>query len=81
MGHFTLKEWRIASLATAQAPSGALSTEGKVLDNLLLLFEFIFAAMSVGGSRDFNSFAEFAQLFPATTPNEFPLLKTINHQI
>jgi len=37
--------------------------------------------MSLGESREFNPFVEFAQLFRATTPNELPPPRTINHRI
>jgi len=37
--------------------------------------------MSLGECREFNPYVEFAQLFPATTPNELPPLRTINHRI
>jgi len=39
------------------------------------------SAMNLGKCREFNPYVEFAQLFPATTPNEFPPLRTINHLI
>jgi len=39
------------------------------------------SAMSVGESREFNPFVELAQLFPVTTPNKLPPLRTINHRI
>jgi len=39
------------------------------------------SAMSLGECREFNPYVEFAQLFPATTPNELPPLRTINHRI
>jgi len=38
-------------------------------------------AISLGECREFNPDVEFAQLFPATTPNELPPLRTINHRI
>jgi len=37
--------------------------------------------MSLGENREFNPFVEFAQLVLATTPNELPPLRTINHRI
>jgi len=39
------------------------------------------SAMSLGENREFNPFVEFAQLFPATTPNKLPPLSSINHRI
>jgi len=39
------------------------------------------SAMSQGVSWEFNPHIEFAKLFLATTPNELPPLKTINHRI
>jgi len=39
------------------------------------------SAMSLGESREFNPFVEFAHLFPATIPNELLLLRPINHRI
>jgi len=39
------------------------------------------SAMSLGECQEFNPFVEFARLFPATTPNELPPLRTINHRI
>jgi len=39
------------------------------------------SAISVGESREFNLLVEFAQLFPATTPNELLPLVSINHRI
>jgi len=62
-----------------QVMSAGLTIEDEVPDNLLPLFKFIVSAMNFGESREFNPFIEFAQLFPATTPNELPLLRTINH--
>jgi len=81
MARFTLTEWRKAGLATGQFTSAALFIEDEALDCLLPLFEFMVSAMSLGESREFNPFIEFAQLFPATTPNELPRLRTINHRI
>jgi len=81
MARFTLKECRKAGLATGQVTSAALFIEDEASDYLLTLFEFMVSAMSLGESREFNPFVEFAQLFPATTPNELPLLRTINHRI
>jgi len=37
--------------------------------------------MSLRESREFNPFIEFAQVFPASIPNELPPLRTINHRI
>jgi len=81
MARFVRKEWRKAVLATGQVTSAALTIEDEVSDYLLPLFEFMFSAISLGQSRSFNPFVEFAQLFAATTPNKLPLLKTINHRI
>jgi len=81
MVQFALKEWRKAGLATWQVTSAALSIEDEVLDYLLPLFEFKVLAMSLGENREFNPCVELAQLFPATTPNELPPLRTINHPI
>jgi len=39
------------------------------------------SAISLGECWKFNPYVEFAQLFPATTPNELPPLRTINHRI
>ena len=39
------------------------------------------SAMNFGGSREFNPFIEFTQLFPVTTTNKLPPLKTIHHWI
>jgi len=41
----------------------------------------MFSAMSLEESQEFNPFVEFAQLFPATTPNGLPPLRTLNHRI
>jgi len=81
MACFTLKEWRKAGLATGQVTSVALFIEDEVSDYLLPLFKFMVSAMSIRENREFNPFVEFAQLFPATTPNELPPLRTINHPI
>jgi len=81
MAPFALKEWRKAGLATGQVISAALSMEDKVSDYLLLLFEFMVSAMNIGENREFNPFIEFAELFPATTPNGLPPLRTINDRI
>jgi len=81
MARFALKEWRKAGLATGQVTSAALFLEDEAPDYLLPLFEFMVSAMCLRESREFNSFVEFAQLFPATTPNELPPLGTINHRI
>jgi len=78
---FTLLEWRKLGLTTGQVISAALTIEDEVSDYLLPLFEFMVSAMSLGESWEFNPFLEFAQLFPATTHNELPLLRTINHRI
>jgi len=78
---FTLKEWKKAGPATGQVTSAALFMEDEVPEYLLPLFEFMVSANSLRESREFNPFVEFAQLFPATTPNELPPLKTINHRI
>jgi len=81
MPRFALKEWRKGGLATEQVTSAALFIEDEAPDYLLPPFEFIVSAVSVGQKREFNPFVKFAQLFPATTPNELPPLKTINHRI
>jgi len=81
MARFALKEWRKAGLATGQVTSAALFIEDEVPDYLLLLCELMVSAMSFGECREFNPYVEFAQLFLATTPNELPPLRTINHQI
>jgi len=69
MARFALKEWRKAGLDTGQVTSTALSIEDEVPDYLLPLCELIVSAMSLGESREFNPYVEFAQLFLATTPN------------
>jgi len=81
MAHFALKEWRKVGLATGQVISAALNIENEVSDCLLPRFEFMVSAISLGESREFNPFVEFAQLFLGTTPNEWPPLRTINHRI
>jgi len=81
MVRFALKEWRKAGLAIGQVTSAALFIEEEAPDHLLPLFGFMVSAMSLGENREFNSFVEFAQLFPATIPNELPPLRTINHRI
>jgi len=81
MARFALKEWRKARLGMEQVTSVALIREDEVSDYLLPLFEFMVSAMSPGESREFNHLVEFAQLFPATTPNELTPLGTINHRI
>jgi len=81
MVRFVLKEWRKAGLATGHVTSALLTMEDEVSDYLLPLFEFMVSAGSLRESREFNPFVEFAQLFPATTPNELPPLRTINHRI
>ena len=55
--------------------------EDEAPDCLLPLFEMLVSAMSFGEGREFNPFVEFAQLFLATTPKEFPLRRTIDHRI
>jgi len=77
---FAFKEWRKAGLATGQVISAALTIEDEVSDYFLPLFEYIVLAMNRGESQEFNPHVEFAQLFPATTPNELPPLRTINHR-
>jgi len=81
MACFALKEWRKAGFATGQVTSAALFIEEEAPDHLLPLFGFMVSAMSLGENREFNPFVEFAQLFPATTPNELPHIRTINHRI
>jgi len=81
MARSALEEWRRAALATGQVTAAALFIEDEAPDYLLLLFEFMVSAMCLRKSREFNPFVEFAQLFPATTPNELPSLRTINHGI
>jgi len=81
MVRFALKEWRKAGVATMQVLYAALSIEAKVPDYHLPVFESIVSAMSFGESREFNPLLVFAQLFPATTPNELPPHGTINHRI
>jgi len=78
---FALKEWRKAGLAMGQVTSAALFVEDEVPDYLLLLCQLMVSAMSLGECREFNPYVELAQLFPATTPNELPPLRTINHRI
>jgi len=81
MARFALKEWRKAGLPTGQVISVVLFIEDEAPDYLLPVFEFMFSAMSLGESREFSPVVEFAQLFPATTLNELPPLRTINHRI
>jgi len=81
MAHFVRKEWRKAGLATGQVTSAILFIEDEAPKYLLPLFEFMVSAMSLGDNQEFNPFVEFAQLFPATIPNELPPLRTINHRI
>jgi len=81
MARFAPKEWRKAGLATREVTSAALFIEEEAPDHLLPLFGFMVSAMSFGENREINPFVEFAQLFPATTPNELPPLRTINHRI
>jgi len=81
MARFALKEWRKVGLATGQVTSAALFLQEEAPDRLLPLFGFMVSAMSLGENREFNPFVEFGQLFPATTPNKLPPLRTINHRI
>jgi len=81
MARSALKEWRKAGLARGQVTSTTLLIEDEVPDYLLPLCELMVSAMSLGECREFNRYVEFAQLFPATTPNELPPLRTINHGI
>jgi len=81
MARFALKEWRKAGLAMGQVTSAALFIEEEAPDHLLPLFGFKVSAISLGENLEFNPFVEFAQLFPATTPNELAPLRTINHRI
>jgi len=81
MARFALKEWRKAGLAMGQVTSAALLIEDEVPNYLLPLCELMVSAMSLRECREFNPYVEFAQLFPATTPNELPPLRTINHRI
>jgi len=81
MAHFALKEWRKVCVATGQVLYAALSIEVKVPDYHLPVFESIVSAMCFGESQEFNRLFIFAQLFPATTPNELPPHRIINHQI
>jgi len=81
MARFALKEWRKAGLATGQVKSAVLTIEDEVSDYLLPLFEFMVSASSLGESREFSPYVEFAQLFAATTSNELPPFRTINHRI
>jgi len=81
MARFAFQEWRKAGLPTGQVTSAALFIEDQAPDYLLPILEFMVSAMSLGESPEFNAFIEFAQLFPATTPNELPPLRTINHRI
>jgi len=66
-------------LAIVQVTSAALFVEDEVPDYLLPLWELMVLAMSLGECWEFKPYVEFAQLFPATTPNELPPLRTINH--
>jgi len=75
------KKWRKAGLTTRQVTSAALTIEDEVSDYLLPPFKFMVSACSLGETREFNPFVEFTQLFPATTPNELPPLRTIKHGI
>jgi len=81
MARLVLKEWRKVGVAMGQVTSAALTIEDEVLDYVLPLSELMVSALSLGESWEFNPFVEFAQLFLATTPNEFPPLRTINHRI
>jgi len=58
MAHFALKEGRQAELAMGQITSTALTIKEEVSDYLLLLFEFMVLAVSLGESREFNPFVE-----------------------
>jgi len=78
---FARKEWRKAGLDTGQVTLAALFIEDEAPDYLLPLFEFMISAISLGENWEFNPLVEFAQLFPATTSNELPPLRTINHRI
>jgi len=78
---FALKEWREAGLTARQVTSAALFIEDEVPDYLLPLCKLMVSAMSLTECQEFHPYVEFAQLFPATTPNELPLLRTINHRI
>jgi len=60
MARFVLREWREAGLATGQVTSAALTIEDEVSDYLLPVFEFMVSGMSLGESREFKPFAEFA---------------------
>jgi len=64
-----------------QVTSTALSIEDEVPDYLLPLCELMVSAISLGECLEFNPYVEFAQLFSATTPNELPPLRTLNHRI
>jgi len=79
MARFALKEWRKAGLASGQVTSASLTIEDEISDHLLPRFEFMVSAMSLGENWQFNPFVEFTQLFRATTPNELPPLRIINH--
>jgi len=81
MACFALKEWRKAGLAMGQVTSAALSIEEEAPNHLLPHFGFMVSAMSLEKNGEFNPFFEVAQLFPATTPNELPPLRTINNRI
>jgi len=65
----------------AQVTSTTLTIEDEISDYILLHFEFMVSAMSLRESQEFNPFVEFGQLFWATTLNELPPLRTINHRI
>jgi len=81
IARFTHKELRKAGLATGQVTYAAPTIEDEVSDYLLPIFEFMLSAMSLRESWEFNPFVELAQLYPATTPNKWPPLRTINHRI
>jgi len=81
MACFALKEWRNAGLAMGQVTSAALTIDYEVLDYLLPLLELMVSAISLGECQDFNPFVELAKLFPTTTPNELPPLRSIKHRI
>jgi len=81
MARFALKEWRKAGLTIGQVTSAALLIEDEVPYYLLPLCELMVSAMSLRECRQFNPYVEFAQLLPATIPNELLPLRTINHRI
>jgi hypothetical protein len=81
MACFALKEWRKAGLASGQVTSAALSIEEKIPEELIPMFDFMVSAMNLDKEPAFNPLLECAKLFPITTPNELPPLRTINHRI